>query len=95
MASVIMSDAPSDIGPSSSRGGTPRARSVLRGSSARPRGPPSESNAQSDNEGEQGPADDQVPEENGRPRRKDRVVPRVVDNVGTKVQEAFEDFLQQ
>ncbi|RDL39970.1 DNA helicase [Venustampulla echinocandica] len=93
MASVIMSDAiDSDAGPGSSTAGTPRASQTLRGSSARPRGPPSESVAPlSDDEGF---ADDQIPTGTGRPRRKDRAVPRVVDRVGLVVQSRFEDFLE-
>ena len=65
-----MSDAiESDLGTASSRNGTPRARPVQRGSSARPRGPPSESVAPlSDDEGF---ADDQIPAGTGRPKRKD------------------------
>jgi DNA replication licensing factor MCM6 len=75
----------------SSRGGTPRARQA-RGSSVRLRGPPSESNGPlSDDEGF---ADDQVPAGNGRPRRKDRAVPRVEDTIGLMVQENFEEFLE-
>ncbi|KAI9052838.1 hypothetical protein LZ554_003111 [Drepanopeziza brunnea f. sp. 'monogermtubi'] len=90
MASVMMSDAISDTG-MSSRIGTPK-RPFQRDSSLRPRGPPSESVApQSDIEGF---ADDQVPQGNGRPRRKDRPVPRVEDAVGQIVQDNFEDFLE-
>jgi DNA replication licensing factor MCM6 len=94
MASVMMSDAiESDIGPASSRMGTPKARPVQRGSSARPRGPPSESVApQSDDEGY---ADDQIPAGTGRPRRNDRAVPRVEDSIGQIAQSNFEDFLEQ
>jgi DNA replication licensing factor MCM6 len=84
------SDAVSDMGAPSSRG-TPRARNQ-RGSSARPRGPPSESVAPlSDDEGF---ADDQVPTGNGRPRRKDRAVPRVEDAIGQYVRDTFEEFLE-
>ncbi|CZS88989.1 probable replication licensing factor [Rhynchosporium agropyri] len=91
MASVMMSDAMSDAGGMSSRNATPR-RPVQRGSSARPRGPPSESVAPlSDND--EGFADDQVPKGTGRPRRKDRAVPRVEDSIGQYVQINFEDFL--
>ena len=91
MASVMMSDAPSDFG-ASSRNATPR-RPTNRGSSARPRGPPSESVAPlSDDEGF---ADDQVPAGNGRPRRSDRPVPRVEDTIGQYVQVNFEDFLEK
>ncbi|TVY25480.1 DNA replication licensing factor [Lachnellula hyalina] len=93
MASVMMSDAiESDIGAPSSGRGTPRARPNQRGSSARPKGPPSESVAPlSDDEGF---ADDQVPTGNGRPRRKDRAVPRVEDVIGKYVQDNFEEFLE-
>lgn len=92
MASVMMSDAPmSDIGPLSSRNGTPKARRV-RGSS-RPRGPPSESVAMmSDDEGF---ADDQIPEGTGRPKKKNRPVPRVEDAIGGFVQSSFEEFLER
>ncbi|KAF8861759.1 MCM-domain-containing protein [Acephala macrosclerotiorum] len=93
MASVMMSDAPESdpLGATSSRAGTPRARGH-RGSSARPRGPPSESVAPlSDDEGF---ADDQVPTGTGRPKRKDRAVPRVEDIIGQYVQSNFEDFLE-
>jgi DNA replication licensing factor MCM6 len=92
MASVMMSDAiTSDHAPMSSRMGTPRAR-TQRGSSARPRGPPSESVAgpHSDDEGF---ADDQTL--NGRPKKKDRAIPRVIDPIGAYVQSNFEDFLEQ
>jgi DNA replication licensing factor MCM6 len=88
-----MSDAfESDIGPASSRIGTPKARNQ-RGPSARPRGPPSESVAPlSDDEGF---ADDQIPMGTGRPKRKDRAVPRVEDAIGQIVQDNFEDFLEK
>ncbi|EHK96374.1 putative DNA replication licensing factor mcm6 [Glarea lozoyensis 74030] len=89
MASVMMSDAADSPRPSSV--GTPRPRAG-RGSSARPRGPPSESVAPlSDDEGF---ADDQVPTGTGRPRRKDRAVPRVEDRIGYMIQENFEEFLE-
>jgi DNA replication licensing factor MCM6 len=89
MASAIMSDFPSDIPPSSRN--TPR-RPVQRGSSARPRGPPSESNgAPSDDEGY---ADDQIPTGVGRPKRRDRPVTRVEDRIGQIAQLNFEDFLE-
>ena len=93
MASVMMSDAiESDMAGPSSRGGTPRARPNQRGSSARPRGPPSESTAPlSDDEGL---SYDQVPTGNGRPRKKDRAVPRVEDAIGKYVQDTFEEFLE-
>lgn len=83
----------SDAIESSSRASTPKARLAQRGSSARPRGPPSESVApQSDDEGY---ADDQIPAGTGRPRRKDRPVPRVEDSIGLVAQSNFEDFLEQ
>ena len=86
-----MSDAPSEMG-ASSRNATPRRPGAQRGSSARPRGPPSESNApQSDDEGF---ADDQVPAGTGRPKRKDRAVPRVEDRIGQVAQANFEEFLE-
>ena len=91
MASVMMSDAMSDAG-RSSRLGTPTAARARPRGNARPRGPPSESvGPQSDDEGF---ADDQVPMGSGRPKRSDRAVPRVVDEVGVAVQVAFEDFLE-
>lgn len=89
----MMSDAPeSEIAPMSSRSGTPRAR-AHRGSSARPRGPPSESVAPlSDDEGF---ADDQVPTGSGRPKQRDRAIPRVEDVIGQYVQSNFEDFIEK
>ncbi len=93
MASVMMSDAIESDAPMSSRNGTPKSRQMQRGSSARPRGPPSESVApQSDDEGF---ADDQIPQGTGRPRRKDRPVPRVIDTIGQYVQVNFEEFLER
>ncbi|RDW69711.1 DNA helicase-1 [Coleophoma cylindrospora] len=88
MASVMMSDAPmSDY--DTSRNNTPRPP-VQRGSSARPRGPPSESVApQSDDEGF---ADDQIPINSNRPKG-DRQVPKVDDAVGLAIQSTFERFL--
>ncbi len=80
----------SDFGPRSSNPNTPKARGN-RGSSARPRGPPSESAAPlSDDEGL---VDDQVASANGR-KRKDRPVPRVEDAVGQYVQINFEEFIE-
>lgn len=88
-----MSDAIESDGPTSSRTSTPKAKTMQRGSSARPRGPPSESVApQSDDEGY---ADDQIPAGSGRPRRKDRAVLRVEDSIGQIAQSNFEDFLEQ
>jgi DNA replication licensing factor MCM6 len=74
-------------------GATPKQRSMHRGSSARPRGPPSESlAAPSDDEGE-GFADDQIP---GRRRRGDPSnIPRVEDRIGMAVQEHFENFIEE
>lgn len=93
MASVMMSDAiESDIGPSS-RQGTPAARPINRGSSARPRGPPTESvGPMSDDEGF---ADDQITMGSNRPKKSDRAVPKVEDSIGQYVQMIFEDFLEQ
>jgi DNA replication licensing factor MCM6 len=81
-----------NFGPLSTNG-TPKQRVTHRSSSARPRGPPSESLApQSDDEGF---ADDQVPANSNRPRNPlDRPVPRVEDKVGLVVQEHFERFLE-
>lgn len=85
-----------DLAAAAGRHGTPKTPRA-RGSSARPRGPPSESVApQSDDEGF---ADDQVVGARGssnRPRDAlSRPVPRVVDEVGMVVQERFEQFLEQ
>ena len=84
---MLMSDAPSRAA------ATPRSRQFNRGSSARPRGPPSESlAAQSDDEAD-GFADDQVP---SRTRRRDpATIPRVEDRVGITVQEHFENFIEE
>ncbi|CAK7273326.1 MCM DNA helicase complex subunit mcm6 [Sporothrix epigloea] len=88
-----MSDAPSRA---TSAAPTPRYRqgfNSLSSSSARPRGPPSESlgGAPSDDEGE-GFADDKVPT---RPRRaNDTPVPRVEDKIGLAVQQYFESFIE-
>lgn len=63
-----------------------------RGSSARPRGPPSESNAPTSDD--EGFADDQIVGAGGnRPRRADRAIPRVLDEVGMIVGDRFEQFL--
>lgn len=65
---------------------------MQRGSSARPRGPPSESVAPlSDDEGF---ADDQIPTGSGRPKKNGRPVPRVEDAVGQYLQVVFEEFLE-
>jgi len=71
---------------------TPRIAGI-RGSSARPGGPPSESLApQSDDEGF---ADDQIPLGTNRPRNgRDRPIPRVEDKVGLVLQETFERFIE-
>ena len=77
-------------------GQTPNGR--VRQRSARPQGPPSESNGHlSDPEGL---PDDEVVGLRGtdrnRPRNPmDRAVPKVVDEVGEKVAEEFERFLDQ
>ncbi|OAA68327.1 DNA replication licensing factor mcm6 [Niveomyces insectorum RCEF 264] len=91
-----MSDAPSR-GISSSAA-TPRHRQQFHhsvsSSSARPRGPPSESlgGAPSDDEGE-GFADDQVPH---RARRaNNEPIPRVDDKIGLAVQQYFETFIEE
>jgi DNA replication licensing factor MCM6 len=84
----FMSDAPSGAA------ATPRPRQFQRGSSARPRAPPSESlAAPSDDEGE-GFADDQVP---GRVRRRNdpSTIPRVEDRIGITVQDHFENFIEE
>ncbi len=83
----------SDIAPTPmSSAPTPRARGN-RGSSARPRGPPSESVApQSDDEGF---ADDQLAAGSGRARKSGRPVPRVDDAVGRAVQSTFEEFMEE
>lgn len=84
---LLMSDAPSRAAV------TPKQRQFARGSSARPRGPPSESlAAPSDDEGD-GFADDQIP---GRTRRRDQAnIPRVEDRIGFTVQEHFENFIEE
>lgn len=84
---MLMSDAPS-------RGAaTPRARPFNRGSSARPRGPPSESLAAPSDDEADGFADDQIP---SRTRRRDpATIPRVEDRIGITVQEHFENFIEE
>lgn len=88
----MMSDGPSRA---TSAAPTPRrAFHSLSSSSARPRGPPSESlgGAPSDDEGE-GFADDKVPQ---RLRRaNDGPVPRVEDKIGLAVQQYFENFIEE
>ncbi|CAJ2512244.1 Uu.00g052590.m01.CDS01 [Anthostomella pinea] len=87
-AGFMMSD-----GPSRPAATTPKQRQYQRGSSARPRAPPSESlAAPSDDEGD-GFADDQIP---GRTRRGDAsTIPRVEDRIGITVQEHFENFIEE
>jgi len=87
---------PSDAGFSMSEGpaATPRPRQYHRGSSARPRAPPSESlAAASDDEGE-GFADDQIPSHLRR-RNDPTAIPRVEDRIGITVQEHFENFIEE
>lgn len=96
LGAVLNSDGPSNAG---RRQGpkTPNGRNAQR-SAPRPHGPPSESNgAFSDGEGF---ADDEVVGVRGTDRNRPRdpmaqAVPRVVDTVGEKVGEEFEDFLEQ
>ncbi|TRX96710.1 hypothetical protein FHL15_002376 [Xylaria flabelliformis] len=86
-AGFTMSDAPSAT--------TPKARQHQRGSSARPRAPPSESlAAPSDDEGE-GFADDQIPDHLRRRRNDPSTIPRVEDRIGITVQEHFENFIEE
>ncbi|KAH8808698.1 MCM2/3/5 family-domain-containing protein [Xylogone sp. PMI_703] len=94
MASVMMSDRmDSDIGLGTSVAGTPRPRPAQRGSSARPRGPPSESvGPVSDDEGF---ADDQIPTNLNQRRKDGRPVPKVEDSIGIFVQRNFEEFLDE
>lgn len=85
-------------GPSRATSAAPTPRRFQNGlssSSARPRGPPSESvggGAMSDDEGE-GFADDKVPQRlrrtNGEP------IPRVEDKIGLAVQQYFESFIEE
>ncbi|KAI1090306.1 MCM-domain-containing protein [Rostrohypoxylon terebratum] len=84
---MLMSDAPSRAA------ATPRARPFNRGSSARPRGPPSESLAAPSDDEADGFADDQIP---SRTRRRDpATIPRVEDRIGITVQEHFENFIEE
>ncbi|EGO59994.1 hypothetical protein NEUTE1DRAFT_121681 [Neurospora tetrasperma FGSC 2508] len=87
-AGFMMSD-----GIASRGGATPRARNGHpSSSSARPRGPPSESlGAASEDEGEEGFADDQVPVRSRPQNIAD--IPRVQDRIGVMVQRAFEAFI--
>jgi DNA replication licensing factor MCM6 len=94
MASPMDAVPTSDHFPESSvRNGSSKRRSLQRGSSARPGGPPSESLApQSEDEGF---ADDQIPISSNRPRNPlDRPVTKVEDKVGLVVQDHFERFLE-
>ncbi|KAI0134945.1 MCM-domain-containing protein [Daldinia grandis] len=86
-AGMLMSDAPSRAAT------TPRPRQLNRGSSARPRGPPSESLAPHSDDEAEGFADDQIP---GRSRQRDpATIPRVEDRIGITVQEHFESFIEE
>lgn len=92
-AAAMSSDAgfPMSDGPSR----TPRQRRGNPSSSSlggRPRGPPSESNgAPSDDEGNEGFEDDQIP--NRRPADTQNI-PKVEDKLGVLVQKHFEDFIE-
>ncbi|KAI0837812.1 MCM-domain-containing protein [Hypoxylon sp. FL0890] len=84
---MLMSDAPLRTP------GTPKQRQFNRGSSARPRGPPSESLAAPSDDEVDGFADDQIP---SRTRRRDpSTIPRVEDKIGLTVQEHFENFIEE
>ncbi|OTA97407.1 hypothetical protein M434DRAFT_26710 [Hypoxylon sp. CO27-5] len=84
---MIMSDAPARTP------ATPKQRQFNRGSSARPRGPPSESLAAPSDDEADGFADDQIP---SRTRRRDpSTIPRVEDRIGLTVQEHFENFIEE
>ncbi|KAI1135067.1 MCM-domain-containing protein [Hypoxylon sp. FL0543] len=84
---MLMSDAPSRAP------ATPKQRPFNRGSSARPRGPPSESLAAPSDDEADGFADDQIP---SRTRRRDpATIPRVEDKIGLTVQEHFENFIEE
>ena len=101
VGSIVHSDNPdSDLVAGLRKNGTPKppnGRSAQR-SSPRPYGPPSESNgALSDVEGF---PDDEVVGLRGTDRNRPRdpmarAVPKVVDKVGEKVAEEFENFLEQ
>ncbi|KHJ36352.1 putative dna replication licensing factor mcm6 [Erysiphe necator] len=85
MSNNFYSDTPTINGNGTHRG-------HRRSSSARPLGPPTDNNAPlSDDEGF---ADDQIPDNTKRPRRKDRPVPKVEDTIGQYVQINFEEFLE-
>ncbi|KAJ2905450.1 minichromosome maintenance 6 [Zalerion maritima] len=64
----------------------------LRGSSARPRGPPSESGGFHSDKEDHGMDDDHIPQG---PRRRDyQNIPKVTDSTGLQVQKLFEDFIE-
>lgn len=88
-AGYLMSDAPSRPA------GTPRggALGFPSSSSARPRGPPSESLGAASDIDEDGFADDQVPRRSRKPDATN--VPPVEDQVGKMAQRSFEDFLEK
>ena len=96
----LHSDNPFSDPAAARRNRTPRASNRLTGprSSPRPHGPPSESNgALSDTEGF---PDDEVVGIRGTDRNRPRdpmaqAVPKVVDRVGEKVAEEFENFLER
>ena len=90
MAAITSDNIMSDIPPTSSRGGTPKARTP------RTRGPPSSAGAPSlgplsDDEGF---ADDQIPQGPNRARKSNRPVPRVHDPIGEIAQGEFGEFLE-
>ncbi|KAI9901445.1 hypothetical protein N3K66_003262 [Trichothecium roseum] len=83
---------PSDAGLMSDAA-TPRAYGGFpSSSSARPRGPPSESHGGASEYGD-GLADDQIPA--GSRNANDRTVPQVDDSIGRLVQKNFENFLEK
>lgn len=85
-AGFPMSDGPSRT--TRQRRGNPSSSSL----GGRPRGPPSESNgAPSDDEGNEGFEDDQIP--NRRPADTQNI-PKVEDKLGVLVQKHFEDFIE-
>ncbi|KAF4125376.1 DNA replication licensing factor MCM6 [Geosmithia morbida] len=85
-AGFPMSDAPSRAA------STPRAMGFPSSSSARPRGPPSESIGAASDIDEDGFADDQVPHSSRRPDAAN--VPLVEDRIGKMVQDNFQQFLE-
>lgn len=86
-AGYPMSDAPSVAAT------TPRAagHGFPSSSSARPRGPPSESQGAASEVGEDGFADDQVPRSSRKPDASN--IPPVQDEIGKLAREKFEEFL--